>query len=166
MKAALLGVVALLLSPVARAELVCDHCPYLMNVPATYVGSYWPGDRGSFVHMNAAADYGQAKRFDEYFIFDINDSATVSLSVSTLAGMASDAPWGIEIYPDMGSVCGFEGGCFPRLFSFEVQTASVGTLKQRARIATELAPGRYVIRVAVGTRQFEETSYIGQLRFR
>ena len=158
-----LTLIGLLLSVTAQAEIVCKDCEYVPGLLATYIGSYWPGDRGTFGHHNIADQIGQSRQFDNYFIFDLNNTADAALTFSTLPGMGLDGPsYAVEIYPDTGSVCG-PSVCSVLLFSFGTELVSKFTATKRWSSKLELVPGRYVIRFSSGTRASGESAYEGKL---
>ena len=39
----------------------------------TYLGAYFPHDRGTFGNRLIALEIGQSIQFDNYWIFDVND---------------------------------------------------------------------------------------------
>ena len=70
--------------PTAQAETICSKCPFIGPAASgfgTYLGAHWPRDRSTFLHEYTLEGLGSS---DEYWVFDLNDNATVSLTVSTL----------------------------------------------------------------------------------
>lgn len=152
-----------LLAGTAHADVVCDQCIY--RDPSVYLGSYWPGDKGTFINRDVLAKYGQAQSFDNYLVFDLNNTAKASVTITNVPGTAFSSPWWLEVYPDAGSVCDALR-CTTVAFTVGTELFSSATNGKRLTTRLELPPGRYVIRLAAGTRAAGDTQYKGSVVIR
>ena len=160
--------IALLLAAVtaARADTICRDCTYPYPQRGGYLGAYWPGDRGTFNHVNTVRHYvphgpygnGTFVQFDNYWVFDLHDNAAANLTATHR--LLTD--WGAELYTDAGSVC---AGEYCTVVALGTVVASHVDVAKRWEIKVDaLVPGRYVIRIAGATT--EGGSYTGQVSFR
>jgi hypothetical protein len=161
----LMATAALTVSSVAAAETVCDKCAY-PHPYVGYLGAYWPGDRGTFNHLNMVSHFvpygpygnGTFTQFDNYWVFDLNDNAAVDLTA--LERYLTN--WGAELYTDAGSVC-YAVVC-PTLALGEVIGSHVDVDRRWTIKVPALVPGRYIIRIVGGTTT--RGSYTGSITVR
>jgi hypothetical protein len=147
------------------ADIVCKNCEYLYY--GRYLGAYWPGDRATFGNRDIGTDLVQlgfpnATSFGDYWIFDLNNTAEVSLTADLSRLLTADPP-AIEIYLDEGSVCGPQS---PAICSIRVPLGTPLISQYATRRwtgAVTLPPGRYVIRVVGYLRLSGETAYNGTM---
>ena len=156
-----------LVSTTASAETVCEKCDYPFPYVG-YLGSYWPGDRGTFQHFNIVehirqyfeqinAPYdGTFVGFDNYWVFDVNDNATLNAT----ATQRNLTDFGVELYTDAGSVC-YAVVC-PTL-ALGTRIAVVHSPVRRWTIEVNLTPGRYILRMPGQTTT--AGSYTGRVSF-
>ena len=90
-------------STATQADVICDTCAYQRSAPATYLGEYNPGDRGSFINLNVAAHVGPDQPFEHFYVVDLQATAYVDLTVSTVAGEGFATPWRVEMFYDLGN---------------------------------------------------------------
>ena len=143
-----------------QAEIVCKGCQYVQ--PATYIGSYWVGDRGTFNNLAIPAN----TEFDNYYIFDVNEPTHAWLVLSTLNGR-QPLEWTIAIYPDTGTTC-VENVCGPAQFIEGTASLSGQHLPGYKYLSAkvQLYPGRHVLRIGGITKPDVALSYKGTLRMR
>ena len=122
----LFALAALLISTAARAEVICNGCA--AKFPGTYLGAYWPGDRGTFHGANASP----VAPIDHLFVIDANDNGTLNLS-GERTRCAS------RFITTTGSLCD-ASGC-----TQVVLGPRIGSALRRLR--NPVVPGRYVLRV-------------------
>lgn len=156
-------VLGLLCSMPAQAEIICDKCEYVPADAARYLGAYWPGDKGTFGHHDIRAHYGYTQ-FDNYFVFRLHDAGTLTVVISSLPGQAFDGPnWALQIFDDIDTSC---GGISCTGFQYALPALITQyTDKKRMSARISLVPGKYVMRLASGTRAVGETAYVGKLSF-
>lgn len=180
MKTSLLTALAALgLMGTASADVVCQKCEYLNHgatyvyYPGTYLGSYWPGDRGTFVDTNIKADLdGRLGLFNDSWIVDLNQNGIVEITVTTKNATAFDesvrpefgGPFAVEMSWDHGSVCeATPGGFCDRVPTIHAEDVVLSEWSQRASRWTfrtgALVPGRYLLRVVAATRIDGESAY-------
>ena len=158
------AIAALGLMGAAHADVICDNCEYVYY--GSYAGAYWPGDKATFGNRNLVADFtqqygsGNGRSFDDYWVFDLNNNARVTLTVngSKLAG----PHFAVQIFADTGSFCDARA-CnisYPD-FASPIVTGSV--TKRWNETTPVLPPGRYAIRIAATSRLSGESSYSGTL---
>jgi hypothetical protein len=165
----------LALASPAQADTICKNCEYWYY--GAYLGAYWPHDRAGFGNREIVSNLrdlgygdGQSRGFDDYWVFDLNDDASVTLTVDT-KGTLYPAPgypphFAVEIYPDTGSVCG-EFRCDISLPDFVGGPIVSHESKRRWTASTPLLPpGRYIIRIAGETAAAGESAYTAKLRVR
>ena len=154
-----------LLSFAAQADLGCNDCEYVYN-SGRYLGTYWPGDRGTFGNRNIAAEIGNATEFDNHWVFDLNDNATATLTITTKPSTALAPPvFAVEIY----SYVGGSRVAFSCTIDFSVLTTPIlskETTTRRWTATLALVPGTYLIRFSGGTRATGESAYTGVITFK
>jgi len=170
-KVMLAAIAALGWAGAAQAELVCDQCPFLGIGFSSYVGSYWTGDRGTFVNPDVAAElapYPGATGADNYYVFDLNETADVSIAIAATNGSRFTVPaWAVEIYTDLGTWCVYRVCEWPTIDFNTPPPLSIEAVNPRS-VGGEvrLTPGRYVVRLALVFAANQHPSYKGTLRVR
>jgi hypothetical protein len=158
----------------AHAERICNNCEYIYW--GRYLGAHWVGDSSTFGNRDIVANFaefygtGNSRSFDDYWIVDLNETASVVLTITTKPGtplppFAPGAPtFTVEIYHDTGSVCDAIrcSISIPTLISTPL--VSQETFDRRWTATTTLVPGRYAIRLAATTAPSGESAYTGTLR--
>jgi hypothetical protein len=152
---------ALLVGGAAQADLICDRCEFQGTDSATYLGAYWPGDRGTFWNADAGIGGGNL------YVFDLNETADVTLNIGV--GPMS-ARWVFAINRDGGTVCGVLV-CTPHpdWFNFETvmyrDSATWGGDQRMRAAARGLTPGRYVVIIGA-YEEADPLTYSGTLTAR
>ena len=152
----------------ASAEVVCRGCSYGLDAAATYLGAYWLGDGGSLIHENIAADYGSSQSFNDYWVFDLNDTGNLNLAIERVTGTAFAELLEAELFVDTGSICSSEAGqaCSVLAVPFGSNWFSLATEYRKNFVGVNgIPPGRYVLRVGSSTRAVGESSYKVTLKF-
>jgi opacity protein-like surface antigen len=175
------AVAALALMGTAQADTICNNCEYVnrgptyVPYPGTYLGAYWPGDRGTFRDTHIQTDLGRSGLFNDYWIVDLNQNSVIELTITTKANTALDAthpeldgPFAAEISWDHGSVCSATPGGFcdrdPTILYDEVVLSEWSALERRWTFRTgALVPGRYLFRFVGAARAVGESSYAGKI---
>ena len=134
--AALMAALSLGTATVATAEVLCDNCTAAF--PGRYLGSYWPGDRGTFNGGNASP----VADLDDSYVIDFNDNVDITINAS------GDVPgfWA-ELYLDAGSIC-TQAVCEQVVFGPRI--GAVGSTGSRWTIKGKETPGRLILRVQGG----------------
>jgi hypothetical protein len=134
------------------------------------------GDRATFGNRAIVADLdarlgpgmGQSRQFDDFWVFDLNTNLGLTFSITTKAGQRLDPLIGIEIYVDGGSTCDAIR-CTSIVLSPAIDNLRLTMSAFAKSFSTNLyalSPGRYVIRIAGGTRATGESAYGGTLAIR
>lgn len=169
--------VGLLLAGSVEAQDTCRKCEYAPFVggayEATYLGRYWPGERGTFQNTNIVAERGGGTEFDDYWIVDLNDNAVVSFTMtSKTLDLTGSAPGfgGVylgELWNDLGSTCGVAAGShclFVPISSVDDVLSDEWAPKRTWTFHTPaLNPGRYLFRFVGATRQSGVGAYSGTI---
>lgn len=159
-----------LLSFSATAETVCDKCEYIYY--GRYLGAYWPGDIGTFKNTKIVADYaarfgagtGHNAEFDDHWAFDLPAGGSVAMVMSTAAATRLDPNWAIQIFDDAGTLCDATR-CTTIAYDENVARVILWGFATKFTVnTTKLPAGRYVIRIAGGTRATGESAYTGSLK--
>jgi len=77
----LAALAALALSGTAKADRICTHCE--QSVQGTYLGGYWPGDRGTF-HRSTPTVAVNGVVADDYYVIDVYQQGTITLAVGSV----------------------------------------------------------------------------------
>lgn len=165
----------LLISFGAQAALICDNCEYLYD-RGPYLGGFLKGDRATFGNRAIVADLtarlgpglGQSRQFDDLWVFDLAPNAGGTLTVGTKAGTRLDPLWAVEIYADGGSVCNATR-CTSIVLGTQIDSLKLVMSGFTKTFKTDFYPlpaGRYVLRIAAGTKATGESAYNGTLIIR
>jgi hypothetical protein len=158
-----------LLGTTAQAAVVCDHCEYVYY--GSYLGAYWPGDNGTFKNTRIVADMvaqlgpgmGNNRQFDNYWVFDLPAGGSVAMVFNTAAATRLQPSWSIQVFDDAGTLCNATA-CQVIAYNENVGRAILWGLATKFTVNTVTLPaGRYVIRLAGGTRATGESAYTGSL---
>lgn len=146
----------------AHADTICNNCEY--SYYGSYAGAYWPGDKGTFGNRAIKANLVQlgfpnATSFDDYWVFDLNNNARVTLTVN---GKLGGPHFNVQIFPDTGSFCDATR-CNISFPDFETQIVRADATRHWNATTPVLPPGRYIIRIAANTRVAGESSYSGTI---
>ena len=153
-----------LLSFAAQADLGCNDCEYVYN-SGRYLGTYWPGDRGTFGNRDIAAEIGNATEFDNHWVFDLNDNATATLTITTKPVTALAPPvFAVEIYTYVAGTCSVR--CTIDFSVLTTPILSKETTTRRWTATISLVPGTYLIRLSGATRSTGESAYTGVITFK
>ena len=102
-------------SAAAPAEVICKDCTYTVTDPAagTYLGAYWPGDRGSFKWRTQFVTAANS-----FWVIDLNANGTLVFTASTPAA-APFIAFRAELYHDSAATfCNVPPGGFCEQVSF------------------------------------------------
>jgi PEP-CTERM motif len=152
-------------SQAAQAAIICAGCEYGDDA-GTHLGTYNPTtfDFGTFQHSDVGQEAGANSAFEDFWVFDLNPGGSGSISADFTA-FTNILGFAGELYADGGSTCAGSDCSSIVLGALLASETDVNGDRRWEIITSNLAAGRYIIRVTGTTNANLTSAYTGQLAF-